>query len=151
MFLSQYNGGELNSLWCISFEKFNCPCHSVAIGRWENAFLRLLINQAIHQEQSFTVGVFQHWLPVSASGLFLYLFHSTFLIVCVFLCLSPCRKQEKENSKIAGYTNSGSCQRLQTGISADWHCRRLTRQHIQDVNGNHSPGIHSHSGLIVCV
>lgn len=102
---------------------------------------------------SLTVSVFLHFgylfLPLS----FLFITPSPpFLIICVFLShLSPCRKQEKENTKIAGYNNSGSCQRLQTGISADWHCRRLTLQHIQDVNGNHSPRIHSHSGVCVCV
>lgn len=43
------------------------------------------------------------------------------------------------------YKNSGPGPRLQTGISADCHCRRSSLQLIGDVNGNRSPGIHSHT------
>lgn len=57
---------------------------------------------------------------------------------CVFYTLQETEKTEKKPCN-TGYNKWGSGPRLQTGISADWHCRRFSPQHILDVNGNRSP------------
>lgn len=89
------------------------------------------------------LGLSTRFTPLAASILSLYLCLSTCLIICVFPSISaPAGSSKKETLKYKS-------PQLKTSISADWHWRVWMLQHIPDVNGNYSPGIHSHCGLCV--